>query len=480
MSTPAPTPPAQPSARRRIAASSSLWEWCKLAAPTLLLIAAAFAVAWQFVEPAPPRTVTIATGSEAGSYHQAALQYVPIFERAGIELRLRPTAGSIENLQLLAASAAGTSEPDAAIDLAIIQGGTAPDDADDHGLEAVAAIYYEPLWIIHHASLDADDLPDLRGRRIAVGPEGSGLRALALQLLAANAMHDGDEAATTLLPLAGDTAIAALQAGEIDALMLVTAPDNPRLGDLLAEPGLRLLSLRRAEAYARRFPFLSHVVAYEGSLDLARNLPAHNTHLVAPAAYLAAHHDTHRAVVQLLVQCAKDAHAANGMLAPRGTFPTDQFTDLPVSREAQYHLTHGPNFLQRHLPFWLASLISRTVILLVPLLFVLIPLIRMLPPVYRWRIRSRIYRWYTQLRRIDEHLRDADQKPDIAAALAEDRARINRLEHDIASVKVPLSYMEEFYNLRLHLAYIRGRIEAHQQFAAAQDADRTAPADHQT
>lgn len=469
-------PSAKPAARRRLTASSTLWEWFKLAAPTLLLIAAAFAVAWQFVEPAPPRTVIMATGSETGSYHQAALQYVPIFERAGIDLRLRPTAGSVENLRLL--TAAAEHRDDDAVDLAVIQGGTAPADAAERGLEAVAAIYYEPLWIVHRGLLEADDLPDLRGRRIAVGPEGSGARALALQLLAANDIHDADQAGTVLLPLAGDPAVAALHAGEIDALMFVTAANNPRLADLLAQPGLRLMSMRRAEAYARRFPFLSHVVLHEGSLDLARNLPARDTHLIAPAAYLAAHHDTHRAVVQLLVQAAKDVHASNGLIEPRGTFPSEQFTDLPVSREARYHLTHGPNFLQRHLPFWLASLIARTTILLVPLLFVLIPLIRMLPPVYRWRIRSRIYRWYAQLRRIDEHLRDADRKPDIAAALADDRARINDLEHDIASVKVPLSYMEEFYNLRLHLAYIRGRIEAHRHFAAARDAERTSPADH--
>lgn len=445
---------------RRAGASSMIWEWLKLAAPTLLVIAAAFAVTWQFVEPAPPRAVTIATGAESGAYHQTALKYVPVFEKAGIELRLRPTAGSVENLQLLAASA----RDGAGVDLAIIQGGTAPPNAADQGLVALAAIYYEPLWVFHRGQRGSDDLPDLRGRRIAIGPEGSGGRVLALRLLEANGIANGDAAGTQLLPLGGDAAISALQAGKVDALMTVTAASNPRLTDLLADPNLRLMSLRRAEAYSRRIAYLSPVVLHEGSLDLARNLPDRDTRLVAPAAILAAHRNTHSAVIQLAIEAAKQVHAANGLLAPPGTFPHDRVTDLPISRDAQYYLTHGPNVLQRYLPFWLASLINRLLILLIPLLFVLVPLVRMLPPVYRWRIRSRIYRWYRQLRRIDEHLRDADLRPDVAAALAEDRRRINRLEQDIASVRVPLSYMEEFYNLRLHLAYIRDRIEAHQRF----------------
>lgn len=449
--------------RKRAAASSTVWEWLKLAAPTLLVIAAAFAVTWQFVEPAPPRRVTIATGAETGAYYQTALRYVPWFQDAGIELRVRPTAGSVENLELLAASAKNPAD-DQAIDLAIVQGGTSPADAAKRGLEAVAAIYYEPLWILHRGPRGTDDLPDLRGRRIAVGPEGSGGRALSLQLLEANGIREGDAAGTRLLPLGGDAGFAALQAGEVDAFMTVTAPTNARLKELLARDDIRLMSLRRAEAYSRQFAFLSSVVLHEGSLDLARNLPDRDTRLVAPAAMLAAHNRTHRAIIQLAAQAAKEVHASNGLLAPPGTFPNARMADLPVSREAEYYLTHGPNLLQRYLPFWLASLINRLLILLIPLLFVLVPLIRMLPPVYRWRIRSRIYRWYSQLRRIDEHLRDADQQKDIAVALADDRSRINKLEHDIASVRVPLSYMEEFYNLRLHLAYIRGRIEAHAHY----------------
>jgi len=220
-------------------------------------------------------------------------------------------------------------------------------------------------------------------------------------------------------------------------------------------PGVRLMSFDQAHAYARRFRYLSPVTLHRGSLDLVKDLPEREVQLVAPAAVLVAHKDVHPAVVALLTEAAVRTHRGGDLLSEPGKFPNDTLTELPVNEQARYYLTHGPDFLRRMLPFWLAALIHRFVVLLIPLFVVLVPLLRLTPPVYRWSIRSRIYRWYARLRVIDERLRgvlDAEQ-------VRKDLLLLDQLEHEIGGLKVPLSYMDEFYALRLHVGYVRGRLE---------------------
>ncbi|AKJ05271.1 TRAP transporter TAXI family solute receptor [Archangium gephyra] len=418
------------------------------AAVVAVVLAALVAVAWQFVEPAPPHTVVIATGSASGAYHAVARQYAEHFEAAGLELVVRETAGSIENYALL-----GT--PGSGVDVAIVQGGTAPDDKDRRKeLVALASLYLEPVWVFYRGEAQLDRLGQLVGRRIAVGAEGSGVRALSLELLAAGGVVGG-QSGTTLVDLGGDKAVAALREGSVDAALFVMGPTAPLISELMHTPGVRLMSFEQAHAYARRFRYLSPVTLHRGSLDLVRDLPEREVQLVAPAAVLVARKDVHPAVVALLTEAAVRTHRSGDLLSEPGRFPNDTLTELPVNEQARYYLTHGPDFLRRMLPFWLAALIHRFIVLLIPLFVVLVPLLRLTPPVYRWSIRSRIYRWYARLRVIDERLRGA---PDVEQ-VRKDLLLLEQLEHEIGGLKVPLSYMDEFYDLRLHVGYIRGRLE---------------------
>ena len=426
----------------------SRMELVRATAVVAVVLAAVVALLWQFVEPAPPRKVVIATGSASGAYHAVARHYAEHFSETGFELVVRETAGSIENYNLLGA-------PDSGVEVAIVQGGTAPVEKERRQeLVALASLYLEPVWVFYRGESGLGRLSQLAGKRIAIGAKGSGMRALALELLGAGGVL-GEQSGTTLVDVGGSEAAKALREGSVDAALFVVSPTAPLLAELMATPGVRLMSFDQAEAYARRFRYLSPITLPRGSLDLSRDLPERDVRLVAPAAVLVARKSVHPAVVALLAEAAVKTHRGGDLLSEPGTFPNATLTELPVNEQARYYLTHGPDFLRRVLPFWLAVLINRFVVLIIPLFMVLLPLLRLTPPVYRWSIRSRIFRWYARLRVIDERLRSAADTEQLRQELRE----LEQLEHELGGVKVPLSYMDEFYDLRMHVGYIRSQLE---------------------
>lgn len=416
-------------------------HWLQIYAPAALLVLVAFAVAYQFIQPAPPRQLALAAGAPGGAYHAYAQRYREILAREGISVEILDTAGSVENLELLAAGRAAVG---------FVQGGVAPPPGAAQ-LTSLGSLYYEPLWLFHRADLQLDRLPDLRGLRVAVGREGSGTRALALQLLAENALGPAD---AELRPLAGVEAAAALRAGEIDALFLVAAPSAELVAALLRQPGVGLASLERADAYALRHRYLSTQLLPEGAVDLAQNIPPRPVRLLAPAAGLVANPELHPALVDLLLLAAREVHGPGGWFERWGEFPTSDFRAFPLNAEAERFYQYGPPLLQRVLPFWAASLVDRLKVMLLPLLVLLLPLFKLMPPIYGWRMRARIYRWYRDLELVDERL---DAAPDGAtrdAALVE----LDRIEQEARRVDVPLSFAGQLYHLRQHIEFVRKRL----------------------
>lgn len=437
------------------------WEWVWLIAPAVVVLVIGFVIAWQFVKPAPPERVVIAAGARGGAYWQFAEAYSDYFNRNGIQLELRETEGSVENYRLLL-------DPKSGVDVAIVQGGTAPPAARE-ALEGVAAIDLEPIWIFHRADLDVSDLNNLKDLRVAVGSPSSGTRHAALALLHAVGLivttptdDNADDAAPlleqtqlTLVEIGGREAAEQLRAGRIDAAIFVSAPSAGFLKDLAADPALRLLPFRRAPAFARRYSYFHEITLHEGVLDLQHNLPAQDIPLIATTAAIVARQDTHSAVIQLLVQAATRVHERGSVVSPAGEYPSELVPDVPISSIARHHLQTGPNWLQRQLPFWAASLVSRLWILLLPLLTLMLPLMRIAPPLYRWRTRAKVYRWYKRVRRIDDLVHDNDATLE---QLRDARAEAELIETDISRVNVPLSYMDEFYDLRLHLKLVEEQI----------------------
>jgi TRAP transporter TAXI family solute receptor len=419
----------------------------------VLLVLGALYVAYQFVDPAPPREIVLATGDAGGAYSQFGRQYAAAMSRHGISVELRETAGSGENLELLAT--------DSGVHLAFVQSGLA-DNETSVGVMALGSVYFEPLWLFLRADFQIEHLDGLMGARISVGAEGSGARVVSTALLAAN-----DVAAQNaeFLALSYADAVSALAAGEIDAAFLVASPQSDVVRQLLTLPGAHIYDFDRAQAYARLYPNLSAVLLPEGVMDLSSNLPARDIVTVAPAAMLASREDLHPALIDLLLMAASEIHGGSGLLSDQGQFPTPRFADLPISEDAARYYKYGPPFLQRVMPFWAATLIDRLKIMLLPLLALAIPLFKLVPPLYHWRIRLRILRMYETIKAIDPDRAENLQEMDIARNMRE----LERLDQATTTISVPRAYTSDLYKIRRDIDLIRRRLHA-AELAQSQDA----------
>jgi TRAP transporter TAXI family solute receptor len=411
--------------------------------PTLALLVAGFWYAAQFIQPAPPNRVVIATGGEGGAYQRFAALYKPLIERNGIKFIERTSAGAVENLALLRSA-------DEELDVAFVQGGLGL-GSDPAGLVSLGSIYYEPLWVFYRNSEPIDQLVHLRGKRIAIGAEGSGTRKLALELLEANG---ATAAPTRLLPLGGLEAVGALNAGRADAIFLVGPANSGAVWASFYAEGFRLMSFSQADAFVRRWPFLSKLTLPRGAIDLVRDIPARDVTLVAPVAALVARDSIHPALIDVLLQAAAEAHGGPGLFHRAGEFPNPRQVDFPLSTEAERFYRSGTRFLQRYLPFWAATLVDRLVVLLIPVVALMIPLMRIAPALYGWRARSRVYKWYGQLKFLEEGWRrDPDARP-----REEWLAELDRLEARVNRIRTPLAYANQLYILREHIGLVRRAI----------------------
>ncbi|MDP7015933.1 MAG: TAXI family TRAP transporter solute-binding subunit [Pirellulaceae bacterium] len=426
--------------------------------PALLIALVALAATPWLIGPRCPQRLVIATGSEQGAYYHFANRYREILAREGIALEVRSTGGSVQNSRLLAAG-------DADISLAMIQGGTAADQAAN--LESLASLYLEPVWVFCAADRPVDGLDQLSGKRIAIGPDGSGTQAIALKLLGDNGMSNETPDSAELLDWTTAEAVAGLKSGSLDAAFFVISPESPIVRDLLQTDGIQLMNFQRAAAYQRKYSYLSSVTLPAGLIDLQRNIPSRDIVLLAPAANLVARSDLHHALVPLLMQTVNEVHESAGLLAEPVPLPSPDFVDFPINKHAREYFRAGPSLFYRHLPFWLAAWLDRVKLMLLPMCTLLIPLLKVAPPIYRWRIRSKIYRWYRVLRQVDQKLKDAEPGTDFD----QDIENLKVLETELAQVSVPLSYMAEFYNLHLHISFVLERL--HQQRALSAEDNRS-------
>ena len=416
-----------------------------VALPSLLLAIGAFWLAAQFIQPAPPQRMIISTGGEGGAYQRFAARYKDVLARYDIELVEKPSAGSTENLQRL-------RDPAFAVDAAFIQGGTARPGEDDD-LVSLGDFYHEPLWIFYRAAAlrGGDKLLDLKGMRVAVGGAGSGTHHLALELLAANGI---DASNTKLIAAGGLGLVESLQKNEIDAVFVVGPTQSALVWSLLYTPGVRLMSLTHAEAYTRRFPYLAHLVLPRGAIDLTQEIPPQDTRLVSPMAMLLVREGTHPALIDLLMQAAGEVHGVPGVFQKPREFPRTGHSEFPLSKEAERYYKSGRPFLQRYLPFWAATLIDRTVVMVLPLLVVLIPLFKFAPQIYGWRVRSRIYRRYGELKFLEN---EVNENP-AAHTRAEWLEKLDRIESDASHIRTPLTFSDMLYTLRVHIDLVRDMI----------------------
>jgi TRAP transporter TAXI family solute receptor len=426
--------------------------------PTILLVLAACVVAYIVVDPAPPRHVVLATGQENSAYEEFGRKYAAVLARDGIKAELQRSLGSEDNLQRLV---------DGKADIAFVQSGsTSEAQAERRNLMSLGSLFTEPVWLFLREGkkgrkADIHSLTQLKGLRINLGPEGTGVPRLFRQVLAVNGVEPGQ---LTISSLENTPATVELLAGRIDGLVFSSAPEAPLIQMLLQTPGIRLFDFRQAEAYTRRLPFLTHVVLPRGIVDLGKDIPAQDFHLIAPTATLVARDDLHPALVDEFVKAATEIHGGAGWFQQQGQFPSPKYTEIPVSREAAKYYRDGPPFLQRYLSFWLANLFDRLWVVVVALAALVIPLSKIVPPLYVWRIRSRVYRWYGQLRAVEQTLEKELETSADPAHCDEVRAgllrRLDDIEARVNHISIPLAYADALYGLRSHINFVRQRVRA--------------------
>ncbi len=351
---------------------------------------------------------------------------------------MRVSNGSIENIKNLKSG-------DAAI--GFVQGGTV-NKGDDEGLYTLGSLYYEPLWVFQRQGETIEKLTDLSGKMLVVGSEGSGTRALVMRLLEDNGLlgsvtfFEGDDSQAKDL----------LKTSQVDAVFTVASAASEKIRSFLEDESIALMDFERAEAYQRRMKYLTHVTLPRGMVDLSRDIPVEEKTLLASTASLVVRDDLHPAIQDLLLQAAEEIHGGGGWFEENGEFPNAQFAEFPVSKEAKRFYKFGPPFLQRYLSFRLASLIDRLKVMFLPLVVLMIPLMKIMPPIYTWRMRSKIYRWYQALEQID--LANARPDPDIAAL----KQKLEEIDQEVIHVSVPLSFASQLYDLRQHIELVKRRL----------------------
>ncbi len=425
----------------------SLRDLLLVVLPALLLLVAGFWGAAQFIRPAPPKQLILSTGADGGAYQRFALRYKDVLARYGVTLVEMPSAGAVDNLLRL-------RDEKLKLDAGFVQGGIGS-AGEDESLSSLGSLYYEPLWVFYRAGLapsgELDRIAQLAGRRLGIGGPASGTNRLARQLLEA---HGITAAPTQLLEQGGLAAVDALAKGRIDALFVVGPVQSATVWTLLYTPGVRLMSMSQAEAYTRRFPFLAKLSLPRGAVDLERNVPPADVTLVSPMATLLVREDTHPALIDLLLQAATEVHSGPGIFQRPGEFPNAAQVDFPLSKEAERYYRSGKPLLQRYLPFWAATLIDRLMVMLVPILALLLPIIRFAPALYNWRIRSRIFRRYGELKFIEAEVEEHPSR----CSREEWLARLEKIETAVGHMPTPLTFSDMYYTLRSHVALVRQTI----------------------
>ena len=415
-----------------------------LSAIALISVVIVFAVFW-FFHSAPPNTITITSGPEGSVFRTNAEKYNKILARNGVTLKILASDGSQENLKRLA-------DPSFRVDIGFVQGGVVGELNIDK-LVSLGSISYEPLLIFYWSAKPLELLSQMNGKRIAIGPAGSGTQILALALLKANGIEPGG--VTTLANLNADDAVKAMLENKLDAVFLMgDSASIQNIRTLLRAEGIQLFDFTQADGYTRRIGYLNKLVLPKGSIDFGKNIPAQDVHLVSPTVELIARDDLHPALSDLLLETATEVHGRAGLFKRLGEFPAPLEHEFRISSDASRFYKSGKSFLYRYLPFWMASLVNRILVVFVPMLLVLIPGLRSVPAIYRWRMKMRIYRWYRLLLALEQEMivQLAPEKQE------EFIGRLNHIEGQVNKMKVPASFADQFYVLRGHISFVRGRL----------------------
>lgn len=396
--------------------------------------------------PAPPSKVVMATAFKGASFEYYGRQYRDIFARSNVKLELRETAGGVENVALL-------QNPKSDVQIAFVTGGVS-DGKHAPGILSLGTVYNQPYWIFYSSTESLDRLSQLKGKRIAVGPEGSGTRLSAEKILGKGGVNSET---ATLLPFAGLAAVKALSDKKVDAVWIIGSPDATAVKSFLGNPDVRVLGFPMAEAFTRIFPELVRLVLPKGAVDIDRTIPADDVPLIGTTSKVLVRSDLHPEIVELLLQTMTETHSGPEIFQRSGEFPNATDAEYPVAATAIDYYKNGPSYLRRHLPLWLSVYVQRAIAVLVAGIAVGLPLFHYLPLLYKWNMRRRLLYWYSQLKALEASF---DASPGDRLLVAK-QTEVERIEDAVSHIRFPLTFSDQVYNLRSHIDIVRRKLASH-------------------
>ncbi len=422
-------------------------KWLLIRLPLVLAAIAAAAYLWACVWPMPPTRLSISTAQADGAYYLHAQRYAEKFAQRGVTLDILDSAGSEENLRRL-------RQPAAPADLALVQGGfgylgASFEGRDRSRVQTLANVDVEPVWLFSR-NREIDSLNQLQGLRLAIGPEGSGHRKVALKLLEQARVGDNQ---LSLSPLTGSAAVQAMRQGAVDAVLMVVAPESAALQNMLSVPGIQIANLKKSAAITERNPYLESRLLAMGTLDT--RLPPRDSTLLTTSTSLVAREDLHPALQRLAIAVAMEVHAAGGLFHRAGDFPSLRRVDFPTSPQTRDTLAHGLPWLEQVLPFWWAQLAGRILLICLPLLLLAACLMRLIPAYLRWMLESRVNRWYGELKFIEN---DLSRQELTGLELAKFLQRLNSIDRTLLAFATPKDLIARCYMLHQHIEFVRQRL----------------------
>jgi len=409
-----------------------------------ILIAIAITVVKLFL--LPPSSIDIAAGPKGSYLYETAQKYKVEFEKAGVQVNIMETGGTLENLEHV-------NHPDKLIEFGFLEGGAA-DRKDYPSLESLGSIAYAPIWVFYRSDLgNIYDINELKGKRIAIGGTSQGIHANALDLLNAVGINSSN---SKLSNIGREEALKALHSNQIDAMFYSAPAEDPLVKILFNDARLKPLQWPDAEGIARNLREYHVLNLPFGAIDLANSMPAKDMKVLATTITVITKKDTHSALIYLMMGVMDDIHEAPSIMHAENEFPSDKDVDFPLSNDAEdYYKKGGKPFLQRYLPYWAASFLGKLLLILVPLLAIFYPLSQSYPAIQQWYYTHRVNRFYDQLVKIEKRLDDGADREIIKYDIQVLRAEIELL---IKLEKIPSMYTNLLYDLRGHVSQV---IEEH-------------------
>lgn len=418
-------------------------RWQIFKASTVVAVIGVASLALIYFIPAPPSKVVMATAFKGASFEYYGRQYREIFARSHVELDLRETAGAVENLKLL-------QDPNAGVQIAFVTGGLS-DSKHAPGVLSLGTVYDQPFWIFYPANQQLDQLSQLKGKRIAVGPEGSATRHMAEQVLGKGGVNSET---ASLLPFAGEAADQALKDGQVDAVWIIGVPEATAVQSFLRNSSVRPLNFPMSEAFTRIFPDLTRMTLPQGTIDIERVIPSSDVQLIGTKSKVLIRSDLHPEIVQLLLQTMKEVHSGADLFHRNSEYPNGSDSEYTVAPTALDFYKNGPSLMQRHLPLWVSIHVQRAIALLLTGIAIGLPLLHFLPQSYNWMIRRRLFYWYAELRALEASFESVTSHKQ----LIDKQAEIERIEGDLSKIHFPLTFSDQVYNLRHHIDLVRRKI----------------------